>query len=100
MTLEECPVTIQDLKAQLRRPIDDSLDGVLEINLLAAAEYIEEFCGREFSTFGDPFPNELKAAILLKAAHLFENPTDSLDERTTASQRLANPRKWQQETTA
>ncbi len=100
MTLEECPVTIEDLKEQLRRPIDDSLDGVLETNLLAAAEYIQGFCGRDFSTFCGGFPNELKAAILLKAAHLFENPTDPLDERTTASQRLANPRKWQQETTA
>ena len=100
MTLEECPVTLQDLKEQLRRPIDDeSLDGVLEINLLAAAEYIQGFCGREFSSFGDDFPYELKAAILLKAASLFENPTDSIDERTTASQRLANPRKWRQETT-
>lgn len=99
MTLEECPVTIDELKEQLRRPIDSSLDNILTINLLAAAEYIQGFCGRKFSSFDGDFPNELKIAILLKAASLFENPSDSIDERTTASQRLANPRKWRQETT-
>lgn len=100
MKQEECPVSVDELKKHLRMPVDGALDEELTTVLLASAEYIEGFCGRKFSTFEDAFPNELKAAILLKAASLFENPADSLDERTTASQRLANPRKWKQETTA
>lgn len=99
MTIEECPVTVDDLKKQLRLSLDDTLKDALELNLLAAAEYIEDFCGRKFDTFESGVPAQLKQAILLKAASLFENPTDQLDERTTASQRLANPRKWQQEIT-
>lgn len=99
MTLEECPVSIDELKKHLRMPVDGVLDEELETVLLASAEYIEGFCGRKFSTFEDGFPNTLKAAILLKASSIFENPADSLDERTTASQRLANPSRWRVQTT-
>lgn len=99
MTLEECPVSLDELKKHLRMPVDGTLDEELTTVLLASAEYIEGFCGRRFSTFEGGFPNTLKAAILLKASSLFENPADALDERTTASQRLANPRIWKTVTT-
>lgn len=99
MTIEECPVSIDELKKHLRMPVDDTLNDMLMTVLLASAEYIEGFCGRKFSSFESGFPMALKAAILLKAASLFENPSDALDERTTASQRLANPRRWKEETT-
>lgn len=101
MTLEECPVGLWELKEQLRMPMSDRLDNTLAIALLAAAEYIESFCGRKFSEFEKgKFPNQLRAAVLLKAASLFENPVDTLDERTTAARQLANPRLWRKETTA
>ena len=99
MTADECPVKLDELRAQLRRPVAGSLDDTMQGALLAAAEYIEGFCGRKFSEFGDDFPYQLRQAVLLKAASLFENPVHRVDERTTVAQRLANPRLWRIETT-
>ena len=99
MTLEECPVSVNELKMQLRQPVDVDLDSNLEMCLLGGAEFIEDYCGRKFHSFEEgTFPNQLKQAILRKAASLFENPTDGVDERTTASMKLANPRKWKETT--
>ncbi len=95
MSIDECPVTLNEFKEHLRRPLSDSLNGSLTIALLSAAEYIEQFCGREFSSFEkEQFPYQLRAAILLKAAAIFENPLDSVSERTTAAERLASPNIW------
>lgn len=100
MTLNECPVNIDELKRQLRQPVDVELDSNLEMCLLAGAEFIEQYCGRSFSDWDkDKFPNQLKQAILLKAASLFENPVDTVDERSTASMTLASPRIWKTGTT-
>lgn len=98
MTLQECPVTLDDLKKQLRLPDDDSFDDQLTVALLAAAEWCENYSGRKLSSF-DALPYQLKAAILMVAAGIFENPTDPIAERTTAAQRLADPVIWQQEAT-
>ena len=98
MTLEECPVTVDELKRQLRLPDTEEFDPQLETCLLAAAEWCENFTGRKFGSF-ETFPYQLRAAILLVAAGLFENPTDSVSERTTAAQRLADPLIWQETTT-
>lgn len=48
MTLEECPVSLDELKKHLRMPVDGTLDEELTTVLLASAEYIEGFCGRKF----------------------------------------------------
>lgn len=99
MRIEECPVSIDELKQQLRRPVCSSaMDDSLSCSLLAAAEYIEKFCGRSFSDFEkENFPYQLKQAILMRAASYFENPTDMVTERITASEVLANPRQWRKE---
>lgn len=99
MTLEECPVTLDELKRQLRLPDAEGLDLQLEVALLAAAEWCETFSGRKLSDF-EELPAMLRAAILLKAGDLFENPTDQVSERTTAAQRLADPLIWQKTTTS
>ena len=41
MTLEECPVSLDELKKHLRMPVDGTLDEELTTVLLASAEYIE-----------------------------------------------------------
>lgn len=99
MTLEECPVTLDELKRHLRLPDTEELDSQLEISLLAAAEWCETYSGRGLSEF-EEFPSMLRAAILLKAGDLFENPTDQVSERTTTAQRLADPLIWQKTTTS
>lgn len=98
MTLQECPVTLDELKKQLRLPDTEDFDAQLTVALLAAAEWCETYSGRKVSSF-EEFPWMLRAAILLRAAALFENPTDQVSERTTAAQRLADPFVWQETTT-
>ena len=99
MTLKECPVTIDELKQQLFLPAGtDEFDDRLETSLLAAAEWCENYSGRKLDSF-EILPYQLRAAILMVAAGLFENPTDSVSERTTAAQRLADPLIWQETTT-
>lgn len=101
MTLNECPVTIAELKAQLRIPLDlDDFDAPLETALMVAAEWCEDFAGVRLADFPeDGFPYMLRGAILLYAASYFENPTDHVSERITAAQRLADPLTWQVKTT-
>lgn len=101
MKLEDCPVSLIELKHQLRRPLcSDDMDQALILCLLASAEYVESFSGRPFSDFREgEFPNALKQAILMRAASYFENPSDAVTERTTASDILANPRIWRKEET-
>ena len=97
MTLEECPVKIDELKIQLRLPYTEDYEPNLGLCLLAAAEWCEQFSGRKLSSFEElPFP--LRAAILLKAAELFENPVNYVSTRTTAAERLADPLIWQEST--
>lgn len=97
MDIAQCPVTVEELKKQLRITTDD-FNSQLEVNLLAAAEWCEHYSGREIGSFED-FPKSLHVAILLYAAELFENPIDHVSERTTAAQRLADPLIWQETTT-
>ena len=96
MTLDECPVTIADLKAQLRLPDTDDFHAQLEMSLLSAANWCENYIGRKLSELapdGD-FPYQLRAAILMMAAQLFENPSNPVSERVTAAERLADPKIW------
>lgn len=96
MTQEECPVKIEDLKRQLRLPDTDEFDAQLELSLLAAAEWCESYSGRKLLDFAETgLPYQLKAAILMTAAALFENPSDPVAERVTAAQRLADPLIWE-----
>ena len=96
--LEDCPVSLDEFKKH-RRIFHSELDDVLEANLLAATNHIENFTGIDFSTdykeTDDPVPPALKHAIILKAATLFENPTDSVSERNTQSDNLIKAfRRW------
>ncbi len=97
MTIDECPISVDELKKQLRLTTDD-FDQQLETSLLAAAEWCERYSGRKLDSF-EELPNQLRAAVLMVAAGMFENPTDSISERTTAAQRLADPLIWQETTT-
>lgn len=96
MTLDECPVTIADLKAQLRLPDTDDFHAQLEVSLLSAAEWCENYIGRKLSELAPDgnFPYQLRAAILMMAAQLFENPSNPVAERVTAAERLADPKIW------
>lgn len=85
LTLDNCPVTIAELKTAQRFP-PDIMDSELEGCLLAAAEYCSEWMGR-----GSDFnvsegvcwtqyncPQPVKRAIIMMAGFLFKNPNDSL----------------------
>ena len=101
MTSSECPVTIAELKAQLRMPADlEDFDSQLETALMVAAEWCEDHAGVRLADFPtDEFPWMLRGAILLYAASYFDNPTDRVSERITAAQRLADPLLWQTKAT-
>lgn len=93
--LDNSPVSLQELKAHLRI-YHDLLDDNLTIMLLAAVEDVEGFTGIDFSVdYKDSVPFKLKAAILLTAGRLFENPTDGVDGLpTTAKNLIKGFRKW------
>lgn len=91
-------MALEELKAQLRLPDTEDFDTQLTTALLAAAEWCENYSGRKVDSF-ETFPYQLRAAILMRAAEFFENPTNLVSERTTAAQRLADPLIWQQDST-
>ena len=98
MTFEDCPVTLDAFKEHLRIPKNNELmDHSLSVLLLAAATAIENFTlvnfGEDFEEGEVPFP--LKAAILLTAGNLYENPNDRSDSLTSLSKNLAQSyKRW------
>lgn len=96
MTEDNCPVTLDDLKRHLRITTDD-MDSELQLLLFAGVEYIENFTLIEFSEDykGLSIPYTLRAAILMTAGRLFENPADSAFTLPTAAMNLAKPyKRW------
>lgn len=93
--LDNTPVSLKELKEHLR--IDhDLLDGNLTIMLLAAVGTVEKFTGIDFSVnYTDQVPFPLKAAILLTAGRLFENPTDGVDGLPTIAKNLIADFRWE-----
>lgn len=97
MDINNCPVKLEELKQHLRTSTD-SLDGNLQMILLAAAVYIEDFTlinfEEDYKGIDIPFP--LRAAILMTAGRLFESSTDSAFSLPTAAMNLATPyKKWE-----
>lgn len=95
MKYEDCPVKIEDLKRQLRMTGTAEFDEQLHMVLMAAVEWCEHYSGRSLDEFAAEVPYQLRAAILMYAAYLFENPSDPVAEKVTAAQRLADPLLWQ-----
>ncbi|MDR2919693.1 MAG: head-tail connector protein [Tannerella sp.] len=97
MDIDKSPVTIEEFKRHLRIYTDE-MDSELTLMLLAAVEKIEMFTLVSFEDDyedRDKVPFLLKAAILLTAGRLVENPTDVTDRRISASQNLAEPyKRW------
>lgn len=96
MASNNCPVSLVELKQHLRI-FTNEMDDMLTLSLLAAAAYVENFTLIDFSVdFANvEIPYPLKAAILMTAGRLFENPTDSVFNLPTAAQHLANPyKRW------
>lgn len=96
MDLNNCPVSLVELKQHLRIYTDE-MDGELTICLIAAAVHIEDFTllvfANDYKDVEIPYP--LKAAILMTAGRLFECPTDSVFNLPTASQALVKPyKRW------
>lgn len=97
MDINNCPVKLEELKQHLRISTD-SLDGNLQMILLAAAVYIEDFTlinfEEDYKGIDIPFP--LRAAILMTAGRLSEATTDPVFNLPTAAMHLANPyKKWE-----
>ena len=86
LTLENCPVTLEELRKAQRFP-PEVLDDDLEMCLLAAAEHCSVWMGRgvDFSNgLGDNWsngdcPNSVKRAIIMLAGRLFKYPNDQVD---------------------
>lgn len=95
--LDNSPVSLVELKQHLRI-YHDLLDENLTIMLLAAVEKVEEFTGIDFSTdYTDRvIPFKLKAAILLTAGRLFENPTDGVSNLPTIVESLITGYRWKE----
>lgn len=96
MDKDNCPVTLAELKRHLRVTTDD-MDSQLQMLLLAGAEYIENFTLIDFlEDYKDvDIPFTLRAAILMTAGRLFENPTDPAFTLPTAAMNLAKPyKRW------
>ncbi len=97
MTIENSPVEIRELKDHLRL-YSDEMDNSLSILLLAAVESVQNYTLIDFESDYDgpkeaPFP--IKAAILLEASRLFQNPTDGVDTLQTISKNLLKSyRRW------
>lgn len=96
--MAQSPVTTEEFRGHLRRPVSSQLESQLQGALDAATEWFESFSGRKIDSF-DVVPAMVKQAILLRASDFFENPVDSVSERTTAAMRLADPLIWQETTT-
>lgn len=96
MDLNNCPVSLDELKQNLRI-YTDQMDASLTLCLIAATAYIEDFTLIVFKDdyAGVEIPYPLKSAILMTAGRLFECPTDAVFNLPTASQHLANPyKRW------
>jgi hypothetical protein len=93
-TIEQSPVSVDEFKLS-RRILSDQLDANIEMCLLAACNYIENFTLLDFATDFEVFPIDLKYAVILKAAQLFENPENSVEERTTVVDNIIRGyRRW------
>ena len=96
MRLDDCPVSLVDLKKHLR--IDgDMLDDDLQDKLVAAAEHVEMLTLIDFKTdyVDNDIPHTIKAAILMTAGRLFEAPTDAVFEKETVVMNLVKPyKRW------
>ena len=98
MDIGNCPVTLDEFKEHLRIPeCNELMDNSLVLLLLAAATAIENFTlvnfDEDFTGSEVPFP--LKAAILLTAGNLYDNPNDRSDTLTSLSKNLAQSyKRW------
>ncbi|MEZ2406929.1 head-tail connector protein [Bosea sp. RCC_152_1] len=71
-------ITVDDLKAHLR--IENDLeDGVLSAKIDAASSYIEQYIGKELSSF-DPVPAAIKEAVRLLAGHYYAHREATLTD--------------------
>lgn len=90
MTLDSCPVTLDELKRAQRFP-PESLDSELTSCLLAAAEYCSEWMGRgsdfridrdtEERWTVDTCPAPVKRAVIMLAGRLFKCPNDAVNNQ-------------------
>lgn len=95
VNLDNSPVSLEELKQHLRI-FHDMQDGNLIIMLLAAVGHVEKFTGIDFAVdYKEDIPYQLKAAILLTAGRLFENPTDAVDGLPTVAQNLIKDFRWE-----
>ena len=97
MNVVDCPIKTDELRRQLHLPAE-VFEEQLELCLMTAVEWVEDYAGVNLLSF-EQLPYQLRSAVLLYAAHLFENPVDSVCERMTAAMRLADPLKWQTKNT-
>lgn len=71
-------IEIEDLKAHLR--IDNDLENVvLSDKIEAASSYIEQYIGKELSSF-DPTPAAIKEAVRLLAGHYYAHREATLTD--------------------
>lgn len=94
MELQDLPITTDDLRKHLRMPVSPDLEDQLRGALMAGAEWVENYSGRKLETYPE-LPWQIRAAILMQAAAIFENPANMVQERVTAAERLADPLIWQ-----
>lgn len=73
-------VTLEEMKAHLGLTDDfGAADDVLILNKIrAAAAHTERAAGVSFADFGDDVPEDLREAVRMLAAHLYENREASL----------------------
>ncbi|RHJ76226.1 head-tail connector protein [Parabacteroides sp. AM08-6] len=95
VNLNNSPVSLEEFKQHLRI-FHDMQDSNLTTMLLAAVGSVEKFTGVDFAVdYKDNVPYQLKAAILLTAGRLFENPTDAMDGIPTVAQNLIRDFRWE-----
>lgn len=93
MNVQDLPITTDDLRKHLRMPVSPDLEDQLRDALMAAAEWVESYSGRKLETYPE-LPWQIRAAILMQAAAIFENPVNMVQERVTAAEKLADPLIW------
>ena len=87
------PVTLADVKAHLRLDTSDSDAYLSDLLIPAAAGWCEQYLNQTFEDFTD-IPAEVKFAILIVAADLYEFRTITLDVQryeNPAAERLLHP---------
>ncbi len=91
------PVGLDALKRHLRI-YSSEMDESLMLLLLAAVENVQNYTLIDFAKdYPDPgeVPYALRAAILLDAARMFQNPADGVDKMQTISKNLSSSyRRW------